>query len=115
LRFISARVHGVLDYLVSASLLLGPFLFGFRESAPAAFWASIAGGAANLVYSLLTAYPGGLRELVSFRLHLGFDALIGVALIVVAFAASLSGLPFVYLLVQGGGILGAVLLTDPEP
>ena len=90
-------------------------LLGLRADAPAAFWASLAGGIANLVYSLLTAYPGGLREVISFRVHLVFDALIGVALIAVAVAVELPDLATIYLWLQGGGILAAVALTDPDP
>lgn len=118
MRFIPSSIHGFLDYLVAVSLTLGPVILGLRETSPAVFWVSIAGGLSNFIYSLLTAYERSVVKRIPFRAHLVFDALIGVALIATPFVTNtpggLSGLPTVYALVMGVGIVATVALTNPD-
>ena len=78
MRFIPTRVHGVLDYVSGAGLLLAPTLLGFRNARAAAVPRIIGGGA--LAYSLLTDYElGAVRKLPMTR-HLQMDAVSGATL-----------------------------------
>jgi hypothetical protein len=79
MRFISTRVHGMLDYVVGVLLILLPRLFGFQtggydEKIPVIL------GVAAIVYSLITRYELGLFKVLPFKLHLTFDFLSGVLL-----------------------------------
>lgn len=70
MRILSPRIHGYLDYLVVALLLLAPSIFGF------------VGVAATICYvlavvqfgmSLLTAYPLGAVKVIPFPVHGGIE------------------------------------------
>ena len=73
MRFIPTRVHGVLDYLVSALLIAAPWLFGFAHGG-AETWVPVILGVAGIVYSLFTDYEMGLVRRISMPAHLALDA-----------------------------------------
>ncbi len=54
MRFISPRLHGVLDYAVAGALISVPLLLDFAASSLAAAVISVAAGIGLTVYSLLT-------------------------------------------------------------
>jgi hypothetical protein len=91
MRFISPRVHGVLDYAVAAALVAFPLVLGFAASSQAAAVLSIAAGIGLAVYSLLTDYSAGLRSLIPWRVHLTLDAVAAVALLVAPFLFGFGG------------------------
>ena len=78
MRFLTTRVHGVLDYLVGLLLLVGPHMHGWHG--PAA-WVPMALGAATLVYSVCTDYELGLLRRIPMPVHLWLDALSALLLI----------------------------------
>ena len=79
MRFIPTRIHGVLDYLYSALLLLAPWLFGFADGG-VLHWASMLAGAGTLVVSLLTDYELSLRRWIYLPTHLALDVAAGLFL-----------------------------------
>ena len=76
MRFLPTRVHGVIDYIVGAILVLVPNVFGFADGT-AAQWIFVALGLAAIVYSLVTDYERGLIPLIPMLSHLGLDAASG--------------------------------------
>ena len=50
LQFLTPALHGVLDYVAAAALIVLPFLLGFQGIE---LWLSVAGGAGLIAYSLL--------------------------------------------------------------
>ena len=78
IRFISTKVHGVLDYLTSAAQFLVPNLLGFSKRASAIHYtaASITAG-----QSLLTDYELSAANAIPMKTHLTLDAVVGGALI----------------------------------
>jgi hypothetical protein len=74
IRFLSPRLHGVVDYLAAASLLTLPFILGLGETQPLARWLAVGTGAAVVVVSLLTDYRYGAVRVLPFRGHLAIDA-----------------------------------------
>lgn len=70
--------------------------------------------AVNLAYSSVTRYALGRRHLIGFSTHLALDAVAGIALVIGAAALTEPPLYRGVLLAMGLGILGAVLLTDPD-
>jgi hypothetical protein len=76
---IPRKLHGFLDYMVSAFVLLSPWLFGFSDSDPARI-SMLAIGATGIVYSLLTDYELGLVRIIPFSVHLALDVMSGIFL-----------------------------------
>jgi len=91
MRFISPRVHGVLDYAVAAGLIGIPLVLDFAASSVAAAAISIAAGIGLTVYSLLTDYSAGLRSLIPWRVHLTLDAVAALALLAAPFLLGFGG------------------------
>ena len=79
MRFVPTRVHGVLDYLVGALLVIVPLVASFPGSG-ARFWVPAALGAGAVLYALLTDYELGVVRLLPMPAHLLLDALSGVLL-----------------------------------
>jgi hypothetical protein len=114
MRFISTRVHGVLDYGVGLLLILVPYVLGFADGTAAQYVPQILGAGA-IAYALLTDYELGAVRLIPMPVHLFLDIASGVLLAaspwLFGFADRLSW-PHVIL-----GILeiGAGLMTSTVP
>lgn len=78
---IPRRVHGFLDYAVSALVMLSPWLFGFADD-DVARRVMLAVGGAGVLYSLLTDYELGAIRMIPFGIHLGLDFFSGLFLAV---------------------------------
>jgi hypothetical protein len=76
---IPTRIHGVIDYVVGALLIVAPYLFGFADGS-AAQWVPQLLGVAALVYSLLTDYELGAMRVIPMPAHLGLDIGSGILL-----------------------------------
>jgi len=72
MRFVSTRVHGAVDYLWGAALLLAPRLLGLPAGSPEARMAQAAGAGA-IAYAALTDYELGLVPALTMRQHLALD------------------------------------------
>jgi hypothetical protein len=115
LRPISARAHGMMDYLYGLLLMAAPWLFGFSAE-PAARESAIAVGVLTLLYSVATEYELGLIRLLPFRAHLWLDGIIGLALVIGPWLMPVSGKARIVLV--GFGIVALVvsaLTRRPHP
>lgn len=66
MKFLTPKIHGILDYAVIVVLFVAPTLFGFaREAATVSYIL----GAAYVLMSLTTAYPLSLAKLIPFTVH----------------------------------------------
>ena len=79
MRFIPTRIHGVLDYLVGALLIAGPWLFEFARGG-AETWVPVVLGASAIFYSLFTDYEAGEVRSILMPTHLMLDLGSGVFL-----------------------------------
>ena len=70
-RAISPKTHAIIDYITVGSFFMTAAWFWGR-SKRAAIAALISGGA-ELAISLLTNYPGGVKEVINFRTHREID------------------------------------------
>jgi hypothetical protein len=70
-KFISPKAHAVIDYLLIGAFLVTGALF-WRRNRRAAISALMCGGA-KLTNTLLTNYPGGVVQGISFPLHRKID------------------------------------------
>jgi hypothetical protein len=111
MKFLSPRIHGYLDYVVVAALLLAPSIFGF-SGGPAALCYVLA--VAQLGMSLFTAYPLGPVKLIPFTLHGGIEAATSVLLLVAPWLFRFHGdIAARNFFLASAVVLGAVwLITD---
>jgi hypothetical protein len=79
LRFIPTKIHGVLDYLTGALLIVAPYILGFADGT-AAQWIPQILGAGAILYSLLTDYELGAMRAIPMPVHLFLDAASGALL-----------------------------------
>lgn len=70
MNFLAPKPHGYIDYVIVLLLFAAPSLFGF--SGTPATLAYFLGGA-QLVMSLMTAYPLGAAKLIPFPVHGGVE------------------------------------------
>jgi hypothetical protein len=82
MRFIPTRIHGVLDYLTAAALILLPRIFGFSDNVTSLMTFA---GAGLVLLSLLTRYELGPIKLIPMKGHLGLDFVMGVLLFAAPF------------------------------
>jgi hypothetical protein len=111
MKFISPKVHGVLDYAVAIVLLGAPLFLRFSDESLAAAVIAVCAGIGLVVYSLLTDYSAGLRAVIPFRLHLVFDASAAVAFLVAPFVLGFVGTVRAFYLVIGIAVLVVVACT----
>jgi hypothetical protein len=82
MRVLSARIHGYLDFVVIAILVLGPFVVGLGGTPALISWLI---AAAHLLLTLSTRFPMGVWRVIPFVVH---------GLIELAVAAFFAALPF---------------------
>jgi hypothetical protein len=79
MRFIPAKLHAPLDYIVGAALIAAPWIFQFSEHT-AATVVPIVLGIGLIAYSLVTDYELGLWKVAPMAVHNLIDIVAGVAL-----------------------------------
>jgi len=82
MKFISPKIHGIIDYLVVVFLLASPTIFGFTGLLATFTYAL---GGVHLLLTILTAYSAGLIKVIPLALHGLIEFVVGVVLIVLAF------------------------------
>lgn len=100
MKFISRRIHAILDYIVGIILILAPTLLGFDDN-PAAKYSAVVVGILVLGMSLLTKYEGGIVKVIPMSVHLVMDVLIGIFLAISPWLLQFSNEVFVPHLVFG--------------
>jgi hypothetical protein len=111
MKFVSARVHGTIDYLFVALFLLAPTIFGF-SGLPATLATGIA--VVHLALTMCTAFPLGLVKAVPFSAHGWFELIAGTTVVLspwlFAFSESMAARNF--FLGSGVAMLFVWLLSD---
>lgn len=112
-RVISPKAHAACDY-TSVGMFLGAAAFFWRRNKRAAMASLICGGA-ELAIMLLTDYPGGVKDSLSFSTHREMDY--GLAAMVATMPESLAiqGDETKFFRVQGALITLVGELTKPAP
>jgi len=81
LKFLSDKMHGILDYGVVLIFALVPTLLGIGGTAS---WLCYALAGIHLVMTFFTDMPLGVVKLIPIKLHGTIELIVGLALIVVA-------------------------------
>ena len=114
MRFISTRVHGMLDYGMGILLIAAPWIFEFAAGG-AETWLPVALGAGVIAYSLFTDYELGVVRRIRMPTHLLLDGMGGVLLAVSPWLFGFSDLVWVPHVVFGVAEMGAALMTEKVP
>ena len=111
MRFLSTRVHGMMDYAMGILLLASPYLFGFATGGVKQ-WLPMILVVAMLGMSLLTRYEWGAVRVIPMPLHLTIDGLSGALLAVSPWLFGFAGIVYLPHLVLGLIELGTSLITE---
>lgn len=115
MRFVTQKIHSLLDYPVALSLFAMPFILELGATNPAAKWLSVATGVAAFVLTLLTDHETGVFRVVPYWLHVAVDRLVGVTFLAAPFALGFGGLDAVYYWANAVAVLTVtVILAAPE-
>ncbi len=114
MRFIPTKIHGMMDYLMGALLIVAPWLFGFARGG-AETWLPVILGAGVVAYSLLTDYELGVVRKINMRTHLMLDTLGGALLAVSPWLFGFAAFVWVPHLVLGLIEIGTALMTERVP
>ena len=112
-KVINTRFHTVADYLVGSILLIPYTVNYFMHTEDT--WILSALGIAIVTYSMLTDYELGLVKLIPMKLHLFFDFLSGVFLIVLPFIVPLHSYFFYWPLLLGICELIMIIFSSSKP
>jgi hypothetical protein len=82
MKFISPKIHGLIDYLVVIFLFISPTVFGFTGLLAIFTYAL---GAVHLLLTAFTNYPLGIVKVIPVNLHASIEVLVGIVLIVLAY------------------------------
>ncbi len=114
MRFISTRMHGMVDYVMGLLLIVAPFLFGFATGG-AAQWVPIVLGVVMLAQALMTKYELGLVHLIPMPVHLTMDLLSGALLLVSPWLFGFADTVYLPHVILGLLEIGASLTTEKAP
>jgi hypothetical protein len=82
MKFISPKIHGIIDFLVVLFLIASPMLFGLSGFV-AIFTYALA--IVHLILTLLTDFGAGLFKVIPLPLHGIIELIVGIGLIVLGF------------------------------
>jgi hypothetical protein len=111
MRFISTKVHGVLDYLMGLFLIASPWIFDFARGG-AETWVPVVLGAGAIVYSLFTDYEYSMSRKLSMSTHLALDLWSGVFLAASPWIFGFAEYVYLPHLILGIAEIGASLMTE---
>ncbi len=79
MRFISTKIHAILDFLIGIALIVFPWILGFAGGG-AAQMVLVSAGILIAGMSLLTNHEFGIYKIVPMEIHLLVDAFMGLFL-----------------------------------
>ncbi len=113
MKFITKQIHAFLDYPVAIALMGLPFLLGLGSSNPLALQLSVATGVAAFILTLLTDHQLGVIRVISYKMHLTVDFIVGLTFVLAPFIFSFEGLDAYYYWINGAAVLSVVSMHRP--
>ena len=111
MKILTPKIHGFLDYAVVLVFFLAPTLLSFSPTVAMLVYAV---AAAQLVASLLTAYPLGILKVIPFPIHGVLESVVAVGLIgspwLLGFAMETNAK--IFCVGAGIALLAVVAITD---
>lgn len=110
---ISTKIHGYLDYILGATLIVLPLILEIPSGAASTVLVVL--GVWVIVYSLITDYELGLLKILSMKTHLVIDLVGGALLIAAPWLFGFADETFWPFVILGVLEIGASLMTKKEP
>ena len=114
IRFVTQKIHALIDYPVAIALMAMPFVLGLGSSSPLAFWLSFTTGVAALVLTLLTDHETGVVRVLPYSVHLAVDFAVGITFAVAPIALGFTGIDAIYYWANALAVLTVVSLHSPQ-
>lgn len=118
MKFISSRVHGILDYIVAVALFFAPVIFGFQSVGGPAVIIPMVLGIILFLYSLFTKYELGVFKVINFQYHLFIDIIASLFLVLSPLLFGFINQPvnaWLPHVIVGIAVILVVLFTQPVP
>ncbi|MFT4558583.1 MAG: hypothetical protein ACI93T_002578 [Porticoccaceae bacterium] len=112
-RFVTQKIHAMLDYPVAIILVAMPFVLGLGQSNPMALWLSVGTGVAAFILTLLTDHETGAIHVVPYSFHLAVDFAVGVMFVVAPIAIGFAGMDAWFYWANAAAVLVVVSLHKP--
>ncbi|MDB5088652.1 MAG: hypothetical protein JWR09_2646 [Mucilaginibacter sp.] len=110
MKFMSPKVHGIIDILVVVFLLASPLIFGFTGTLAVFTYAL---GTAHLALTVLTDFNMGLVKIIPVSIHELVEFIVAMALIVLAYTLFNNNADGkLYYVIFGNCLLLTWLVTD---
>lgn len=114
IRFVTQKIHSLLDYPVAISLIAVPFLLGLGQTNPLALWLSAGTGVAAFILTLLTDHETGVIRVLPYSLHLKVDLAVGAVFAIAPFALGFTGIDAYFYWANAAAVLLVVSLHSPS-
>lgn len=111
MRIVTPRLHHILDFVTVAAFALAPTFVPLSGSAAALAYAL---AIVHLAVTLATRFPGAGRRPLSLRAHGTLEAIVGIALIALPFAAGWVDRARLFSVVAGVAILAIGAISRYE-
>lgn len=123
MRILNITTHAALDYILSLLLIASPWIFGFavtdrvtdtggQVNGPET-WVPVTIGIIGILYSLATNYRYSIAKILTMRVHLAMDVIMGLVLTMSPWIFGFSERIYLPHVLMGVIILSVVLITDP--
>src|SRR3954471_11423309 len=113
MKILSPKAHGVIDYLFDALFVLAPSIFGFTDLTASNLCYVLAAG--HFAMNVLTDYPLGAVQAISFRAHGNIEAIISLVILLAPWIGGFNLTDLAarnYFVVAGVLLLGVWSITD---
>jgi hypothetical protein len=114
IRFVTQKIHALIDYPVAIALMAMPFVLGLGSSSPLAFWLSFTTGVAALLLTLLTDHETGVVRVLPYSVHLAVDFAVGITFAIAPIALGFTGIDAIYYWANALAVLTVVSLHSPQ-
>jgi hypothetical protein len=114
MRFISTKLHGMLDYIVGILLIAAPWIFNFNDGSSAQ-WVPVILGIVIILMSGMTNYEAGLLKVIPMSMHLTMDVIAGIFLAASPWLFGFADRVYLPHLLVGLFSIGAGLFTELTP
>lgn len=114
-RFVTQKMHAMLDYPVAIGLMVMPFLLRLGQSNGLALWLSVGTGVAAFLLTLITKHETGVVRVLPYSVHLAVDFAVGLMFMVAPIAFGFNGLDAWFYWANAAAVLAVVALHKPAP
>ena len=114
MRFITQKIHSLIDYPVAFSLIGMPFVLDLGAANPLARWLSVATGLAAFLLTVLTNHQTGIIKVIPYAVHLLVDRVVGITFLMAPFVLGFEGIDAIYYWANGAVVVVATFILNAQ-